>query len=638
MVQRIFIFIFLFVAVVAQAGTFQVMSYHDVAPIGSEVASSDSISVRRLADHFEWLGANGYKVVSVQDLVNARNGVRALPEKAVLLTFDDGYASFYTQVFPLLKAYGYPATLAIVGSWMESSGTVNYGTRQVDRQSFMTLEQLKEVADSGLVEIASHSYDLHRGISSNPQGNETPAATTRAYSVTTADYESDSAYEERVCGDLARNSDFIEKTVGTRPRVMVWPYGRYTGEVQRIAGKLGMFDTMNLEDGDNSIDDSLSNLRRYYMKDDTTAAELATTLSIPAKRTMRVMHVDLDYIYDADPTQQETNLGLLLDRIKASGVTVVFLQAYADDDASGIASRLYFPNRHLPVKANLFSRTSWQIVTRTGARVFAWLPLTAFSPPTGHPLREHKVVAADGSAGIGYFRLSPFSPAVREYVTEIYEDLGRYAYFDGLLVHDDAALSDQEDSSSFALDYYATRLGLPRDIQKIRQDPEMMKRWTMAKTEHLSWFAGELRQRVENFRKPLLLARNYYAEPILNPEAEAWFAQSLPDAVKRFDWIAIMAMPYMEKVEKADDANTWLDHLVKSVRSVKGAEQKVIFELQAKRWSPDKPIPSNEIAGWMRRLRVSGIRHFGYYPDDPFTNHPDINLIRQELSVQRYAQ
>lgn len=109
----------------------------------------------------------------------------------------------------------------------------------------------------------------------------------------------------------------------------------------------------------------------------------------------------------------------------------------------------------------------------------------------------------------------------------------------------------------------------PGDVTTIRANPEMMQRWTDAKTEHLSWFAEELRERVENFRKPVMLARNYYAEPILNPQAQTWFSQSLPDALRRFDWVAVMAMPYMEK---AADANAWLDRLIQVIRSRGRAE------------------------------------------------------------------
>lgn len=620
-----------------QAQTFQVLCYHDVVDVSTAASPADSLGTRRLADHFDWLRDHGYNVISVQDLVDARAGIKPLPPKAILLTFDDGYTSFYRTVFPLLKAYRYPATLALVGSWLEKgeNQSVQYGGLKVSRRDFLSTAQLNEIVASGLVEIASHTYDLHHGILGNTQGNEMPAATTRLYDPTTGSYESDADYEARVYSDLARNSDFIEKLTGKRPRVIVWPYGRYNGQVQGFAEKLGMPITMNLDDGDNQLADGLSAIRRHYLKNDPTAAEFAWTLGPEEMRPMRVMHVDLDYIFDRDPAQQEKNLGQLLDRIKASGATAVFLQAYADDDASGVAKQLYFPNRHLPMKADLFGRVSWQIATRTGARVFAWLPLTAFVPPPGHELQEHMVRAADGSAGVGYARLSPFSAKAREFIADIYEDLGRHAYFAGLLIHDDATLSDMEDASPFALDYYAERLGLPRDVMAIRANPEWMERWTKAKTEHLSWFAGELKSRVEKFRKPLQLARNYFAEPILDPEAETRFAQSLPDALRRFDWVAVMAMPYMEK---AAEPQEWLDNLVKSVRTIDGADKKVIFELQAKKWSPDEPVPSAEIAGWMRRLRLNGVRHFGYYPDDPFANHPDIGVLKKEMSLKRYVE
>lgn len=191
--------------------------------------------------------------------------------------------------------------------------------------------------------------------------------------------------------------------------------------------------------------------RRYYIQKDMPAAEeLAQTLGTQSKRAMRVMHVDLDYIYDPDPQQQEKNLGLLLDRVKAAGVTAtVFLQAFADDNAAGVASRLYFPIAICRSRLICSTGSAGKSPREPDARVFAWLPLTAFVPPSGHPLHSHKVVAADGSAGVGYSRLSPFSAEVREYVAEIYEDLGRHAYFDGILIHDDAVLSDQEDRQRF---------------------------------------------------------------------------------------------------------------------------------------------------------------------------------------------
>jgi biofilm PGA synthesis lipoprotein PgaB len=129
----------------------------------------------------------------------------------------------------------------------------------------------------------------------------------------------------------------------------------------------------------------------------------------------------------------------------------------------------------------------------------------------------------------------------------------------------------------------------------------------------------------------LKIARNYYAEVVLNPESENWLAQSMPNALTHFNWVALEAMPYMEN---APHPQQWLNTLVKKVLAIPGANQKTIFELQAKNWRNNSNIPSQELMGWMRELRIQGALNFGYYPDNPFINQPDVELIKRELSTQ----
>ncbi|MFX8187854.1 poly-beta-1,6-N-acetyl-D-glucosamine N-deacetylase PgaB, partial [Acinetobacter baumannii] len=90
---------------------------------------------------------------------------------------------------------------------------------------------------------------------------------------------------------------------------------------------------------------------------------------------------DMDYIYDPDPKQQEANLGKLIDRIKDLAPRAVYLQAYADAKGNGAVESVYFPNRHLPMRADLFSRVSWQLKTRAKVEVYAWLPMLSFKLP-----------------------------------------------------------------------------------------------------------------------------------------------------------------------------------------------------------------------------------------------------------------
>ena len=320
---------------------------------------------------------------------------------------------------------------------------------------------------------------------------------------------------------------------------------------------------------------------------------------------------------------------------KTLSLNTVYLQAFSDDDGSGVAKSLYFPNRNLPMKADLFGRVSWQIKTRLGVRVYAWMPLLAFEPGP-EKLRELDVVTAiDGSKGIGYFRLSPFSMRSRTFIREIYEDLGKYAYFYGIVIHDDATLSDKEDASQAALNFYEHQWGLPPDIDKILSNPDLRKLWTMQKTQELTQFALEMKRATEIFRKPLRMSRNYYAQTALNPSSEEWYAQSIPNGLANFDWVAIMAMPYLEKASNPQD---WLNELVAKVQAIPGANKKTVFELQARDWAGNKPISNQEIMGWMRQLRIHGAQNFGYYPDDPYANQPDVDLIKRELSTQTLIQ
>ena len=114
--------------------------------------------------------------MSPADILAASRGAKTLPEKAVLLTFDDAYESFYRFVYPALRLYNIPAVLSVVTSWIDNPETSAYKTKR-----FMSWPQIREVADSGLVTVASHSARLHRLLQANPVGNVEPAPAAFLY-------------------------------------------------------------------------------------------------------------------------------------------------------------------------------------------------------------------------------------------------------------------------------------------------------------------------------------------------------------------------------------------------------------------------------------------------------------------------
>jgi hypothetical protein len=99
--------------------SYRVLCYHDVQEDVRVNPDRYAVGSARLVTQFAWMKHNGYRVVSLDDVIAAREGRRALPAKAVVLTFDDGYRSVYTRVFPLLKLFNYPAIVAPpAAGWM----------------------------------------------------------------------------------------------------------------------------------------------------------------------------------------------------------------------------------------------------------------------------------------------------------------------------------------------------------------------------------------------------------------------------------------------------------------------------------------------------------------------------------------
>jgi poly-beta-1,6-N-acetyl-D-glucosamine N-deacetylase len=395
--------------VTAVAGAFTLLCYHEVRIDVRDYPDPSAVDSAALARQFEWLRGNGYVPVSLDQIVAARRGGKPLPAKAVLLSFDDAYLSFYTHVYPLLREFRFPAVLAVVGKWIDDphGGPMLFGDQgSVIEASFPSWGQLREMAASGFVEITSHTYGLHLGIPANPQGNLEPAATARIYDAATGSYENDAAWRARVTADLRRNSDVIERETGRRPRAIAWPYGAYNDDLVRIAGELGMPVAMTLDDGANTPEVPLTALRRTLILHNPALAGFVAEVKGPLRpEPVRAVQVDLGDVYSADPAQQERNLSGLLDRIKILRPSHVFLQATADINGDGSAFAAYFPTANLPLRADLFNRVAWQLVTRDRVKVYAVLPVAGF-------------------------HLS------REIVAGIYQDLARHAYFDGVAFED----------------------------------------------------------------------------------------------------------------------------------------------------------------------------------------------------------
>jgi biofilm PGA synthesis lipoprotein PgaB len=138
---------------------------------------------------------------------------------------------------------------------------------------------------------------------------------------------------------------------------------------------------------------------------------------------------------------------------------------------------------------------------------------------------------------------------------------------------------------------------------------------------------------VDRWRPGSMSARNLFSGSLLYPDAELWLAQDFELFLQRYDYVALMAMPYFEN---ADNAKRFYEGLVTAVGSHPQGRIKTIFELQTVDWRTNTPIASTELRATMRWLQANGVRHLAYYPDDFIVGHPQLRELRQGMSLAQY--
>ena len=601
----IFTLVFLTGTVFAQ-DRYAVLAYHSVV---DDTASKEekyyfpqTISTNLLISHFNWLKDNGYNVVSWQQIIDAENGKGTLPDHAVLLSFDDGYATMYNVIYPILKAYNYPAVFAPVSSWLNTPVTkkIPYANTYLPRSVFVTWEQVREMEKSGLVEIASHTHDSHHGVRANPAGSQLPAVISPEYK--NNKYETKAEYRNRLVRDFTLSSQSIQREVGKKPRIMVWPYGQFNNTAVDVAREVGMSHHFTLgEKLINKVGDKY--IGRLLIDTETGFSTIKHYLDCVSDEVKipRVVHIKLDDIYNADKKQQAKNLDVLIERIYRYGITTVYLQAYSDADGDGVADALYFPNSYLPLRDDIFSQIAWQLRTRAEVKVYAWMPILAFDFRNSVKDAEYVV---DSNKNI-------------EIIKSIYNDLSFHAKFDGILFHDNVSLGDFESEPS----RHHQRMVTSDDLIKVTEQlVDGLKPYFLFGTNSLR------------------TARNIYASVITEPKAEELFAQNLNTLTKHYDTTVIMAMPYTEREQDISEkeAKAWFETLINNVKAQVPLD-KVFFEFQTMNGHTQKPIPESELISWIQLLQKHKIYSYGYYPDNFLKDQPSIQQMRPYMSVNTKA-
>ena len=181
-----------------------VLMYHHVVEDGQE-CNDMTVTVSRLREDLQWLKDNGYTTVLPRELAAGE----ALPEKPVLITFDDGYRSNYNLAFPIFQEFEAKMVISVMVYMQDNAAS-----------DFITWAMCQEMVDSGLIEIGSHTYLLHnldeRGGSFDPQG---------VNGVQRKPEESDGDFQARVLDDIQRSYDLIAEKLEVSPTFFAYPFG-----------------------------------------------------------------------------------------------------------------------------------------------------------------------------------------------------------------------------------------------------------------------------------------------------------------------------------------------------------------------------------------------------------------------------
>jgi peptidoglycan/xylan/chitin deacetylase (PgdA/CDA1 family) len=191
-----------------------VLLYHDISfRMGNDY---NTVTPGLFAAQMEWLYANGYKAISFADV-----GTESSLEKAIIITFDDGYASFVQYAFPFLRAYGFKATINIIGQYVGSF------LLDSDARPMLSWDEYRYLATSGLVSIGCHTDRLHISHNKGAAG----------------------VSNEVLLEDLEGFQNILKQEMGAPSEIIAWPYGFYNEQSISVARKTGFHYSLTSKDG-----------------------------------------------------------------------------------------------------------------------------------------------------------------------------------------------------------------------------------------------------------------------------------------------------------------------------------------------------------------------------------------------------
>lgn len=246
-----------------------VLLYHCISE--TEDNNAMMVSVKTFDAQMSALREAGYTAISIDELQDYVYSGAPLPDKPVIITFDDGYTDNYTCAFPILKKYNMKATIFAIGS---SIGKSTYKDTKHPITPHFGETEMKEMVDSGLISIQSHTYDMH-------QSSDYESGKARE-NILKLDGESETAYVEALGADVQALKECIEPVTGEKVDALAYPKGAYDDLAATVLAENGILVTFTTETGGNTVlkgvPQTLYGMHRFAVYENTTPEQLLSMI------------------------------------------------------------------------------------------------------------------------------------------------------------------------------------------------------------------------------------------------------------------------------------------------------------------------------------------------------------------------
>lgn len=212
-----------------------VLMYHSVC-VNRRVNSEYVLPPEKFRADMEYLIARGYKFVSLSEIYDYYTGKGSLPEKPVAVTFDDGFLNNLTAVLPVLEELNVKANINVVGSYTQRYSDI---TDRSESYACLTWDDVSTLKNSGLVEIGSHTWDMH------DLGERRGCSKKRG--------ETDEAYRAALDADIKKLNAALLENCGITPSVFAYPYGEMSEGAKEVLEENGFTVLLTCEEKINAV-------------------------------------------------------------------------------------------------------------------------------------------------------------------------------------------------------------------------------------------------------------------------------------------------------------------------------------------------------------------------------------------------